>query len=176
MSWNPNQLNTFGQTSQNDPNQSFNNAMNAMDNSVPSTYTPMTIAGDSSYPGLFGNDQKFSMPSWTSNSVSPDTPFMQTSFMKNLLGYKDPLTGESTPSLGQFGLNVGNGLFNAYMGMQKYNLAKDSFAENQRQFNLNLANQTKLTNSRLADRQAARVASNPNAYQSVGTYMNQYGV
>ena len=69
-----------------------------------------------------------------------------------------------------------NGLFNSWLGMKQYGLAKDQFKENKRQFELNYGAQKNLTNSRLEDRQRARLASNPNAYRSVGEYMTQYGV
>lgn len=77
---------------------------------------------------------------------------------------------------GGLALNTFTGLANTFLGMQQYGLAKDSLRENKRQFNLNFDAQRKLTNSRLEDRQRARVASNPGAYQSVGAYMEQNGI
>lgn len=71
---------------------------------------------------------------------------------------------------------IAQGLFNSWLGMKQYGLAKKQFKEGKRQFNLNYSAQRNLTNSRLEDRQRARIASNPNAYRSVGDYMNQYGV
>lgn len=68
------------------------------------------------------------------------------------------------------------GLGSAYLGMKQYGLAKDKFEESKRQFELNYGAQKKLTNSRLEDRQRARVASNPGAYESVGSYMNKNGL
>lgn len=67
-------------------------------------------------------------------------------------------------------------LASAFMGMKQYGLAKQQLAENQRQFDTNFGAQQKLTNSNLEDRQLARVASNPGAYESVGSYMNKNGV
>ena len=86
------------------------------------------------------------------------------------------LTKGDQQGWGGMALGVGQGLANAYMGMKQYGLAKDTFNQNKLQFEKNFANQTKLTNSRLKDRQTARVASNPGAYQSVGEYMKQNGV
>lgn len=85
-------------------------------------------------------------------------------------------TGEVGPS--QFGsLTSGAGaLFNAFNGLQQLQLAKDAYKENKRQFDMNWGAQKSLTNASLEDRQRARVAANPNAYQSVSDYMNQYGV
>lgn len=65
---------------------------------------------------------------------------------------------------------------NLWMGMKQYGLAKKSLAENKRQFEMNYAAQSKLTNAQLEDRQRARVASNPGGYESVGSYMNRNGV
>lgn len=63
-----------------------------------------------------------------------------------------------------------------YMGMKQYGLAKDTLAANKAQFERNFDAQRQTTNAALEDRQRARVASNPGAYQSVGDYMNQNGV
>lgn len=63
-----------------------------------------------------------------------------------------------------------------WLGMKQYGLAKDAFKESKRQFNLNYNTQRNLTNTRLEDRQRARVASNAGAYQSVGDYMKENGV
>ena len=60
-----------------------------------------------------------------------------------------------------------------YMGMKQYGLAKDTLAANKAQFERNFDAQRRTTNAALEDRQRARVASNPGAYQSVGDYMNQ---
>lgn len=73
-------------------------------------------------------------------------------------------------------LGAAGGLANAWLGMKQYGLAKEQLAENKRQFQMNYDAQKKTTNTRLRDRQRARVASNPGAYQSVGDYMNQNGV
>ena len=69
------------------------------------------------------------------------------------------------------GLGAIGGLANAFMAMQQYGLAKKTLAENQRQFDLNYGAQRDTTNTQMADRQAARVASNPGFYQSVDDYM-----
>lgn len=63
-----------------------------------------------------------------------------------------------------------------YMGMKQYGLAKDQLNFQKDSFNKQYAANQTLTNSRLEDRQKARVASNAGAYQSVGDYMNQNGV
>lgn len=83
------------------------------------------------------------------------------------------LGGPDQMGWGQLGLGTVGTLGNLYMGMQQYGMARDQLRENRRQFDLNYGNQRDMINTRLADRQAARVASNPNAYQSVGEYMDQ---
>lgn len=77
---------------------------------------------------------------------------------------------------GGMALGSAQGLFNAWLGMKQYGLAKDQLAEGKRQFQLNYDAQRTTTNSALEDRQRARVASNPGAYQSVGAYMDQNGI
>ena len=73
-------------------------------------------------------------------------------------------------------LVVATALGGLYLGMQQYNLAKESLANNKSQFAQQFAVQKNLTNSNLEDRQRARIASNSGAYQSVGDYMSQNGV
>lgn len=64
----------------------------------------------------------------------------------------------------------------AYTGLRQLSLAKDSFNFNKDVTETNLANQAKLTNAQLEDRQRARIASNPNAYQSLSEYMDKNAV
>ena len=77
---------------------------------------------------------------------------------------------------GGLALNAAGGLASTFLGMKQYGLAKQTLAENKRQFDQNYAAQRQTTNTRLEDRQRARVASNPGAYQSVGDYMATNGV
>ena len=72
---------------------------------------------------------------------------------------------------GNLALNAAGGLASAFLGMKQYGVAKQALAENKRQFDLNYAAQRQTANTRLEDRQRARVAANPNAYQSVDDYM-----
>lgn len=84
--------------------------------------------------------------------------------------------GIKTDGWGGLALGAAQGIGNSFMAMQQYGLAKDTLNQNKREFNMNYDAQRKTTNAALSDRQAARVASNPNAYQSVGDYMDKYGV
>lgn len=77
---------------------------------------------------------------------------------------------------GGLALGGASALMNAFMGMKQYGLAKDQLAEGRRQFDLNYGAQRSTVNSALEDRQRARIASNPGAYQSVGDYMDRYGI
>lgn len=88
------------------------------------------------------------------------------------------LGNAKTGRMGWGGLALGaaSALGNAWMGMKQYGLAKDSLKENRRQFDLNFNAQKQMVNSQLEDRQRARNASNPTAYESTGSYMNKYGV
>lgn len=74
------------------------------------------------------------------------------------------------------GMDLLKGLTNIYLGMKQYGLMKKQLAENRRQFNLNYEAQKNLINTRMKDRQEARVAANPTAYQSVDEYMKQNGI
>lgn len=84
--------------------------------------------------------------------------------------------GTTSGGYGQAALGVLQGVGGLYLGMQQYNLAKDSLAFQKDSFNRQFDVNKNLTNSRLEDRQRARVAANSGAYQSVGDYMNQNGV
>lgn len=90
--------------------------------------------------------------------------------------FLDPKNIFGKDGWGGLALGAGQGLFNGYLGLQQLGMAKKAFGENQRQFNLNYDAQRRTTNAALEDRQRARLASNAGAYQSVGDYMNQYGV
>jgi hypothetical protein len=84
--------------------------------------------------------------------------------------------GTKTQGWGGTAIGVAQGLGNAFLGMKQYGLAKDQLAFGKEQFNKNYAAQQKTTNAAFEDRQRARVASNPGAYQSVGDYMKQNGI
>lgn len=84
--------------------------------------------------------------------------------------------GIKTQGWGAPAFSLLSGLGSAYFGAQQLGLARDSLAAQKDQFAKNYAAQQKTTNASLADRQAARVASNPGAYASVNDYMAKYGV
>ena len=83
--------------------------------------------------------------------------------------------GYGMPALG-----VATGAFNAWLGMKQYGLAKKQLAEGKQQFNLNYDAQRTTTNAQLEGRQRSMIAGNGGIagsnYQSVGDYMDKYGV
>lgn len=128
--------------------------------------------------GMFGIAPP--IPTETPAAAVPAGLFGSGDIFDGIMGSKsiDPTTGEmvETPGWGMPALGVANGLLSAFMGMKQYGIAKDSLAEGKRQFQLNYDAQRQTTNSALEDRQRARVASNPGAYQSVGDYMSANGI
>lgn len=111
-----------------------------------------------------GIDMNVSMDSTTQpNAWMPD-------WLKGAVGTKE------APGWGGMALGAAGGLASAFMGMKQYGLAKDTLANNKQQFQMQYDAQKQMTNSNLEDRQRARVASNPGAYQSPSAYMSQYGV
>jgi len=73
--------------------------------------------------------------------------------------------------MGTFGLNMGQGILDMYLGMKNYGMAKDEMKQNKAQYRENFANQAKNYNTDLRDRQQARYAANPGIYQSPSDYM-----
>ncbi|EOC5838408.1 hypothetical protein [Acinetobacter baumannii] len=66
-----------------------------------------------------------------------------------------------------------NGIWN---GFQQNKMAKKQFNFQKDIFNQQWGAAKQQYNTQLEDRQRARVASNPNAYESVSSYMNKYGL
>ena len=122
------------------------------------------IFGANSVPGAFGD--------WGSNALSSAPTGGPLSFLRDsgFLGSRDQ------QGWGGLALGAAQGLGSLYMGMQQYNLAKDTLENSKAQFERNYEAQKTTTNSSLEDRQKARVASNAGAYESVGSYMQRNGV
>ena len=134
----------------------------------------MALLEDSLNPwGIYGQ-------STASNPVISASPAVTDNWLKQfsswgkengLLSSIDAKTGLKTPGMLDYGIGALSGLGNLWMGMQNYGLAKDQLKFQKDAYNKNYAAQAKTTNANLEDRQAARVASNPTAYQSVSDYM-----
>ena len=84
--------------------------------------------------------------------------------------------GNKTQGWGSPAINLAQGVGSAFMGMKQYGLAKDQLQFSKDAFNKNYDAQRMSTNTNLEDRQYARVAANPGAYQSVSDYMSQHRV
>lgn len=74
------------------------------------------------------------------------------------------------------GIGAITGGIGAWQGMQQNKLMREIMQQQAGQFNeqMNLSKQN--INRNIEDRQRARVASNPVAYESVDSYMKKYGV
>lgn len=118
------------------------------------------------------NTSPVSYPGVVTNSAFTPMPGMPAA-QNSGLGWNNMLGPDGW---GGQALGVAQGLFNGYLGLQRLGMAKDEMKEIKRQFNLNYDAQKRTTNAALEDRQRARIASNPGAYQSVGDYMNQNGI
>ena len=107
----------------------------------------------------------------------PTLQEMQTGTGKAVAGLPSTLTNSlSDLQIGQLGLGAANGLLNGYLGFQNLGLAKNQARQAQQNWDKQWSANVKNTNAALSDRQAARVASNPNAYESVDSYMKKYGI
>ena len=126
--------------------------------------------------------------------LSIPTSTAQPGIPMNMLDWSSPETagGPFNPSGG--GLNFDKGFWlgdknsmgvlpvgaqllqtgiNAYTGIRGLNLAEEQLAFTKEAFNKNYANQVKMVNSQLRDRQEARYAANPNAYQNPDEYVEE---
>lgn len=95
-------------------------------------------------------------------------------FSKNsLLGNVDTKTGIKSQGWAPLALGFGQAIYGGIQGQRTQKLAENQFKEGKRQFDLNYNAQRDTINTNLEDRQRARVASNPGAYQSVSEYMDK---
>ena len=79
---------------------------------------------------------------------------------------------------GAQGLSALGSLVQAYNGYKQLQLGRDAFNFGKSVYNQDTANQARLVNSELEDRQKARISSTGNnnaggAYESLGSYMNK---
>jgi hypothetical protein len=73
------------------------------------------------------------------------------------------------------GVGLLTGGMSAWNGFQQNKLLKSSMSQQASQFREQMDLSKSNYNSKLEDRQRARVASNPTAYESVDSYMKKYG-
>lgn len=113
---------------------------------------------------------------WQNPALTTTPAAAGSDWMTTWFGGKDAQTGNLNIGILPVGIGALTGLVGAYTGLEQLQVAKDNLAFQKNAFNKNFANQAKLTNSQLADRQRARVMDSPGTYESVGDYMNKYGV
>lgn len=107
----------------------------------------------------------------------PTVQEMETGTGRAVEGLPGTLTNSlSGLQIGQLGLGAANGLLNGYLGFRGLSQAKNQARQAQQNWDKQWSANVKSTNAALSDRQAARVASNPNAYESVDSYMKKYGI
>ena len=81
--------------------------------------------------------------------------------------------GVTTKGWAPVALGLGQAIFGGIQGQNALKLANSQFKEQKRQFDLNYGAQRQAINTELEDRQRARVASNPGAYESVSSYLDK---
>lgn len=91
----------------------------------------------------------------------------------NMFGGTDKGTGISSVGWAPTALGVGQAIFGGIQGQKALGMAEDQLKEGKRQFNMNYGAQRQSMNTELEDRQRARVASSPTAYQGVNEYMSK---
>ena len=138
------------------------------------------------YNSLYGNptDAYGGMASWGNTPATGATGAINTSqFMspEMLANYAAPVGNANTlhdfnsqyGSTIMGGMQAASGLWGAYNGMQQTKLAQQQMANSLNQWNKNYANQVASYNTRLEDRQNARVAAQGAHQQDTASYMEK---
>ena len=133
------------------------------------------------YNSLYGNptDAYGGMASWGNTPATGainTSQFMSPQMLANSaapVGFADKLRGFNSQygSTIMGGLQAASGLWGAYNGMQQTKLAKQQMANSLNQWNKSYANQVSSYNTRLEDRQNARVAAQGANQQDTASYM-----
>lgn len=140
----------------------------------PNIYNPNNFV---SFGGNYTKPNAAGMQTWSPAFENPNVLFADTaqinptavpSFANKLRDFNSQYGSTITG-----GLQAAGGLWGAYNGMQQNKLVKQQMANSLNQWNKNYANQVAAYNTRLEDRQRARVAANPDAYESVDSYMQK---
>ena len=147
-------------------------AMSFEDN--PNSYNPNNLV---SFGGNYTNPNTAGMRAWNPafenpNVVFADLPQGDPTAVPGLANklrdfnsqYGSTITG---------GLQAAAGLWGAFNGMQQTKLAKQQMANSLNQWNKNYANQVSSYNTRLEDRQNARVAAQGASQQDTASYMEK---
>ena len=146
-----------------------------------SEYTGNTNIFD--YNSLYGNptDAYGGMASWGNAPATGaiyTSQFMSPQMLANYaapVGIADKLRDFNSQygSTITGGLQAASGLWGAYNGMQQTKLAKQQMANSLNQWNKSYANQVASYNTRLEDRQNARVAAQGANQQDTASYMTK---
>ena len=128
---------------------------------------------------LFGNNytnpNAAGMQAWSPAFENPNVVFADLSQGNptSVLGLGDKFRNFNSQygSTITGGLQAAAGLWGAYNGMQQTKLAKQQMANSLNQWNKNYANQVASYNTRLEDRQNARVAAQGANQQDTASYM-----
>ena len=144
-----------------------------------SNFSPNTNFFD--YNSLYGNptDAYGGMASWGNTPAAGainTSQFMPPQMLSNYaapVGIADNLRDFNSQygSTIMGGMQAASGLWGAYNGMQQTKLAKQQMANSLNQWNKNYANQVASYNTRLEDRQNARVAAQGAHQQDTASYM-----
>ena len=135
------------------------------------------------YNSLYGNptDAYGSMASWGNTPAAGAINTSQFLSPEMLAHYAAPagITDKLRDFNSQYGstitggLQAASGLWGAYNGMQQTKLAKQQMANSLNQWNKSYANQVSSYNTRLEDRQNARVAAQGANQQDTASYMEK---
>ena len=152
------------------------------------TYQPLSLgmsAGNYTDPYARMASWSFDNPATNTNPAIAGLDISQT-MPANLIapteyvpGFADKLRGFNSQygSTIMGGLQAAGGLWGAYSGMQQNKLVKQQMANSLNQWNKNYANQVASYNTRLEDRQNARVAAQGTKYhQDTASYMAKNGL
>ena len=148
------------------------------------TYQPQSLGmanGNFADPYAGMASWSFDNPATNTNSAIAGLDISQT-MPSNLIasaeympGFADKFRGFNSQygSTIMGGLQAANGLWGAYNGMQQNKLVKQQMANSLNQWNKNYANQVASYNTRLEDRQNARVAAQGDYHQDTASYMEK---
>lgn len=129
---------------------------------------------DISSPG-FNMDFLKEVPNFGGSSSGMNLGGSQGSWWDSLFD-RTSANGVKTQGMAAPLIGGASALMSGIMGWKQYGLQKDALNQTKKEFDMNWGAQQKTMNSSMEDRQRARVASNPGAYQSVGDYMKKNGI
>ena len=136
------------------------------------TYNPNNLV---SFSGNYTNPNAAGMQSWSPAFENPNLLMadMSQANPTAVPGFGDKLRDINSQygSTITGGLQAAAGLWGAYNGMQQTKLAKQQMANSLNQWNKSYDNQVASYNTRLEDRQRARVTAQGDYQQDVDSYM-----